>query len=207
MAAMDLAGWFMKKIICTLASALAALRIFAQGTLLVDQQSFDLATAITGTSISGIGQSFTPGFGSIDYVQFGVADLNQGSFLFVNLRQNSMSGPIIGSTDTQPVPLNNGHVPTTFLFSTSVALNPGTQYFLEPVIVVNAFQITILTSAAGANPYPGGTALDGNTSAGFDLWFAEGVVVPEPSTWALFGLGGVVLFAAKWRRWTLRVGS
>jgi hypothetical protein len=196
MAAMDLAGWFMKKIICTLATTFAALRIFAQGTLLVDQQSFDLATAIANTSIAGIGQSFTPGFTSINYVQFGVFDINSGSSLFVNLRQNSMSGPIIGTTDTQSVPLNDGHVPTMFIFSTSVALTPGTQYSFQPVIVVNAFQINIEISTPGSNPYPGGTALDGNTSAGFDLWFAEGVVVPEPSTWALFGLGGMILFAA-----------
>jgi hypothetical protein len=122
MAAMDLAGWFMKKIICTLATALAALRLFGQGTLLVDQQSFDLATATTSTSIAGIGQSFTPSLSVIDYVQFGVADLNPGSLLFVNLRQNSMTGPIIGTTDTQPVTTGDPHVPTTFLFSASVPL-------------------------------------------------------------------------------------
>jgi hypothetical protein len=72
MAAMDLAGWFMRKIICTLTITLAALRLLGQGTLLVDQQSFDLATAIAGTSIIGVGQSFTPGFSAIDYVQFSV---------------------------------------------------------------------------------------------------------------------------------------
>jgi hypothetical protein len=118
------------------------------------------------------------------------------------LRQNSMSGPIIGTTDTQPVNSIDPHLATTFLFSTRVALTPGTQYFLEPVIVVNAFQIDILISnPLGADPYPGGTALHGNTVAPYDLWFAEGVVVPEPSTWALFGLGGVVLLGA--RRWRL----
>ena len=69
----------MKKIICTLTTALAALRLFGQGTLLVDQQSFDLATAIANINISGIGQSFTPALSSIDYVQFGVFDISPGS--------------------------------------------------------------------------------------------------------------------------------
>jgi hypothetical protein len=197
----------MKKIIFTLATTLATLRLFGQGTLLVDQQSFDLATAMGSISIIGIGQSFTPAFSAIDYVQFSVADGNLGSSIFVNLRQNSMSGSIIGTTDTQSVPLDP-RVPTTFIFSTSVVLTPGTQYFFEPVIVVNADQIGItISDPRTANPYPGGTALHGNTPGSYSLWFAEGVVVPEPSTWALFGLGGVVLFAARWRRWTLRLGS
>jgi hypothetical protein len=203
MAAMDLPGELLKKLVGTF-TALATLRLFGQGTLLVDQQSFDLATATGSAPIFGIGQSFTPVFASIDFVQFSVADF-PGSSLFVNLRQNSMSGPIIGTTDTQSVPLDP-RVPTTFLFSSTVSLAPGTQYFFEPVVVVNASQIGITISPT-ANPYPGGTALHGNTVAPYDLWFAEGVVVPEPSTWALLGLGGVALFVARWRRWTLRVGS
>jgi hypothetical protein len=190
----------MKKIICTLTATLATLSLFGQGTLLVDQQSFDLATATGSTPIFGIGQSFTPAFSAIDYVQFSVSD-SPGSSLFVNLRQNSMTGPIIGTTDTQSVPFDP-RVPTTFLFSSSVVLTPGTEYFLEPVVVVNADQIgiTISNPLSNPNPYPGGTALDGNTPAGFDLWFAEGVVVPEPSAWALFGLGSVALFAVRPRR-------
>jgi hypothetical protein len=204
MAAMDLPGELLKKLVGTF-TALATLRLFGQGTLLVDQQSFALATAGTSTSIIGIGQSFTPAFSAIDYVQFSVADANPGSSLSVNLRQNSMSGPIIGTTDTQAV-LDNISVPTTFLFSTRVALTPGTQYFFEPVIVVNVFEIGITTSFPGTNPYPGGTALHGNTPGSYSLWFAEGVVVPEPSTWVLLGLGGVALFAAKWRRSSGKAG-
>ncbi len=190
----------MKKLVCTLAAVLAALPLFGQGTLLVDQQSFDLATGINSTSIIGVGQSFTPGLSAINYVQFGLAD-SPGSSLFVNLRQNSMTGPIIGTTDTQSITTLDPHVPTTFLFSTAVALTPGTQYFFEPVIVVNANQISIeLSNPANPNPYPGGTAFHAGFSSGFDVWFAEGVVVPEPSTWAVFGLGGVVVFAVKVRR-------
>jgi hypothetical protein len=207
MAAMDLAAWFMKRIICTVTTALAALRLFGEGTLLMDQQSFDLATAIAGTPIfGGIGQSFTPAFSAIDFVQFSVYDLSLGSSLYVNLRQDSMTGPIIGTTDTQSVPIS-ASLATMFQFSTRVALTPGIQYFLEPVVVVNVFQIGITTSdPLGSKPYPGGTALHGNTVAPYDLWFSEGVVVPEPSTWALLGLGGVALFAAKWRRSSGKAG-
>ncbi len=193
----------MKKMLCNLAAVFAASRLLAQGTMLVDQQSFDLATAITDTSIAGIGQSFTPTLSLIDYVQFGVADISPGSMVFVNLRQNSMSGQILGTTDTQAVPLNDGHVPTTYLFPTTVTLNPGTTYFLEPVVVFNAFQITILTSnplSPNPNPYPGGSALHGNIAGSYSLWFSEGIIVPEPSTWALLTLGGTMIIAVGARK-------
>jgi hypothetical protein len=73
--------------------------------------------------------------------------------------------------------------------------------------VVNAFQIGILISEPlGADPYPGGTAYGSGFPLGHDVWFSEGVVVPEPSAWALLGLGGVVLVAAKWRRSSGKAG-
>ncbi len=191
----------MKRTVCTLAVILATSRLFAQGTMLVDQQSFDLASAIAGTSIAGIGQSFTPTLLAIDYVQLGVYDTVSGSMLFVNLRQDSMSGPIIGTTDTQPVTTGDPHIPATFLFPSAVTLLSGTKYFLEPVIVADAFQIGILTSSPfGPNPYSGGSALHGNAAGNYSLWFSEGIIVPEPPTWAISGLGLVMLLGAKARR-------
>ncbi len=188
----------MKTILYTLSVLLATSRLLAQGTMLVDQQSFDLATGSTSTPVFGIGQSFTPSLTAIVYVQFGLAD-NPGSSLFVNLRQNSMSGPIIGTSDTQLIP-SNAHIPTTFFFSSSVTLTPGTQYFLEPVVVVNESQIAVEISFPGTNPYPGGSALHGNIAGNYSLWFSEGIIVPEPSTWAISGLGLVVLLAVSSKR-------
>ncbi len=60
----------MKKSVWTLAVIMATSRLLAQGTMFVDQQSFNLATAITSTSIAGIGQSFTPALSGIAYRMF-----------------------------------------------------------------------------------------------------------------------------------------
>ncbi len=176
--------------------------------MLVDQQPFNLAAAINSTSIAGIGQSFTPALSAIDYVQFAVGDTASGSLLYVNLRQGSMTGPIIGTTDTQPVTTGDPHVPATFLFPSALALSPGTKYFLEPVIVADAFQIGILTSSPfGPNPYSGGSVLYGNIPGNYSLWFSEGIIVPEPSTWALSGLGLAMIFAFRARRIRFRAGE
>ncbi len=198
----------MKRTVCTLAAILAASRLFAQGTMLVDQQSFDLATATANININGIGQSFTPSLSSVDYVQFGVFDISPGSSMFVNLRQNSLSGTIIGTTATESVPLNNGLLETTFLFSTRVILTPGTEYFFEPVVVVNATQINIeISNPLSSNPYSGGSALHGNAPGNYSLWFSEGILVPEPSTWTVFGLGAAALLLVGKRRTLFRTGG
>ncbi len=171
--------------------------------MLVDQQSFDLATATTGTSIVGVGQSFTPTLAAIDFVQFSLAGANLGSSVFVNLRSSSMTGTILGTTDTQAVSLDP-RFPVTFSFLSSVSLSPGTQYFLEPVVAVNngTVSITISDPLSNPNPYQGGTEFHAGAPAGLDLWFSEGIIVPEPSIWTLLGLGGVVMFAVGARKGT-----
>src|SRR6266478_6631802 len=92
-----------------LASASAA---SAQGTLQYDQQSSpgpippNILYSIQGNE--PIGQSFVPSLPSVGFVQFEVFDglpgNGNGAMLLVNLRSNSMTGPILSSTAPVPVP-------------------------------------------------------------------------------------------------------
>ncbi len=88
----------MKKPLCTSTATLAAIHLLAQGTMLVDQQSFDLASSTMAITIVGIGQSFTPAFSSIDYIHFGVYDSQPGSMSYDNLRQDLLDGAMSGAT-------------------------------------------------------------------------------------------------------------
>jgi hypothetical protein len=46
--------------------------------------------------------------------------------------------------------------------------------------------------------YAGGTAFGlGQPAPDYDLWFREGIIVPEPSTTVLFALGLFVFFRAR----------
>ena len=120
-----------------------------------------------------------------------------GATVYVKLwtgSPNINSATFLGST--APVYMPDGFVNnnlgvagvTNFCFSTPVALAPGQTYYLQPVVVSgdNPWDIVIL-----GDTYPNGQ-LYGNGSyfqPGTDLWFREGVVVPEPSTLALAPLG------------------
>src|SRR5690349_4979631 len=99
----------MKKPILILALTLVALTLLGQGTLtpLIDQQSAPDAGNSSGM-MPGVGQSFTPAFSSIDFVQMviyvGVATPVTNASIFINLRSDSIGGPVIGTTALTPVP-------------------------------------------------------------------------------------------------------
>lgn len=188
---------------------LANLVVRAQGTIqfVYDQQaSTNDAVPVLGGGqtmqqiASPWGESFTPGLSSVGFVRLALDDENVndglGVTLSLNLRADSITGTILSSAD--PVVLPNGFVGVKdFIFSTPVSVTPGTTYYFEPV-VESGGSWGIL---GGGNTYDGGTriiaGLPDNTS---DYWFREGVVVPEPSTVALFVLGlGVFCFTRRRR--------
>jgi len=106
---------------------------------------------------------------------------------------DSMTGPILGSTDPVAIP-PRGLDPTTFFFSIPVPVMPGQTYYFQ--VVEQAGDDT--WGGILADPdyrYPGGTAFfNGVPNAGWDLWFREGIVVPEPSS-ALIFIVGIGAFA------------
>jgi hypothetical protein len=100
----------------------------AQGTMIFDQQSSDESNG--GSSFNTIqnvqptGQSFTPALAGIGFIRFNLLDINRnngtGAVVYVNLRSDSITGPVIDSTapvalpDNFGFPLNTGYV--TFFF-------------------------------------------------------------------------------------------
>jgi hypothetical protein len=163
----------------------------AQGTMIFDQQSSDESNPGAGfntiQNVQPTGQSFTPSLSAIGFVRFNLFDRGPnngiGATLLVNLRNDSISGPIIDSTAPVALPDGPGGFSfVDFFFSSNVPLQPGTKYYLQPVV-----QSGDLWGIVGDRfNYPGGElyALGVGTPL-TDYWFQEGVIVPEPSSSAL----------------------
>lgn len=176
---------------------------WAQGTLAYDQQSATSGFGPGGSPIQLLnpaGQSFTPAAGFVGFVQFQFLDHIPnnlaGSTVFINLRQDSMTGPVLAATPT--VFMRDGFFGiTSFYFARNVAVSPGREYFFEAVLQ-SGDDSDILSGAYG---YAAGTAyfLGQPTPSGNDLWFREGYIVPEPST-LCFGLLGTALLVWSYKR-------
>ncbi len=140
------------------------------------------------------GQSFIPTLTSVGFIQLYLSDgspTHAGALMYVNLWSGSLtSGTLIGQTATTSLP-GVFWGSANFLFSTPPALTPGTTYYFQPVIQSgDAFDVGILPGFLYAN----GTAFfQGTAQPGSDLWFREGIVVPEPSS-VLLALAGFVGF-------------
>jgi len=183
-----------------------AAELFAQG-LLVDQASGtidEIVTVATPLPDNQIAQSFTPLIPAVSFVQFSqnlpaFPGNDQVAFM-VNLRPGAYNGPIISSTD--PVVLVN-HLTQicTFYFPANIQVSPGQLYFFEPVLQSAGFLDIGTKSPSG---YLGG-ALWSNAlmDPQADLWFREGIVVPEPgSFWLLLFGSGVFIW-----RWLVESNS
>jgi hypothetical protein len=170
----------------------------AQGTFIFDQQSSDESNWATGGNTiqtsQPTGQSFTPSFASVGFVRLQLFDLNRnngvGATVYVNLRSDSINGPIISSTqpvtmpDSFGLPLNTGFM--DFLFATPAALQPGNTYYFQPVVQSGDSWAV----AGGSFNYPGGDEYLNGSPFPSDYWFREGIIVPEPSAAALMLFGG-----------------
>jgi hypothetical protein len=169
-----------------------AFLVQGQGTFIYDQQSATESTGGGGgvsiQSNQPLGQSFTPALSSIGFIRLFIGAAS-GTTLYVNLRTNSITGPILDSTDFVAFS-NAAQGYTNFFFSKPVALVPGTTYYLELGLQSGGGSII----AYNGYNYAGGNAFEQGVSLpSIDLWFREGIVVPEPSSLSLI-LGSGVLF-------------
>jgi hypothetical protein len=143
-------------------------------------------------------ESFVPTLSSIDFVQLEISDYpdssTSGAKLAVGIYSGSPSAPtFLGSSELVSLPANfrndgiedSGIV--TFDWATAISLTPGQTYYIVPVQITgdNAWSVAVTD-----NTYPNG-GLYGFT--GTDLWFREGETVPEPSEWALWTIGGLLI--------------
>jgi len=182
-------------------SLMVACCAVAQGTFVYDQQSSADETPLplgqggrlpTSPGL-GYGQSFTPSLSSIGFIRLLLDDADVansgGATVLVNLRSDSTTGTIIGTSASVHM-LNGFTGPATFLLPAPVSVVPGATYYLEAVQVSG----TPWNAAIGQYSYPGGTAFVGGSAIGpQDYWFREGIIIPEPSSATFLLLGGAAL--------------
>ena len=173
-----------------------ACSIQGQRTFIYDQQSAVENTggggAVSIQSNQPIGQSFTPTLSSVGFIRL-FAGGASGTTLYVNLRTNSITGPILGQTDLISfVGTFTGY--SNFFFSTPVTLIPGATYYFQPVLQSGNGVVV----AYDSYNYPGGNAFEQGVSLpSIDLWFREGIVVPEPSSLSLIIGSGVLFYVGR----------
>ena len=180
---------------------LLATETHGQGIFMYDQQSSDEGTVLEGSSgIAGLAQSFSPTLTEVGFIRLrvfdGVPGGNGGGTLYVTLRSGSITGTILGST--LPVPLADhfgGFV--DFIFATPVSVTPDATYFFNVNVQSGSGGFGL---AAGPYNYPRGMEyLSGSGVPGFDLWFREGIIVPEPSSLSLVALSTGIFLVTRRR--------
>jgi hypothetical protein len=154
--------------------------------------------------LSPVGQSFTPMISGMDAVDLWTEDFangnGYGAELYVNIREATIYGTILGTSDTLQLPDNYPFhqypfsYGTHFTFPSLISLTPGEVYVIEVVVVggldwewialhnwgVASFGYA---DSPGYVDYAGGMQIvNGVESPGSDLWFQEGLASSIPQT-------------------------
>ena len=115
----------MRSTVCrvTAAACLTAHSTLGQGVFVYDQQSANEST-IGGAagviqSSQPIGQSFTPSLASVGFIRLKLGDCvinGFGATVYLNLRSDSISGPILATSDSVVMPDGFIGYPNFFFF-------------------------------------------------------------------------------------------
>lgn len=168
---------------------------FAQGTLVFDQESSNDETYSDGGAFiqfyGSVGQSFTPSLSTVGFVRLKLYDVNPGNSLgatlVVNLRSNAINGPILGTAT--PIVFGDGFAGSVnFFFASAVAVVPNTTYLFEAVVQTGDSWVARTIGDFYSN---GSFYGSGFPFSAADMWFREGIVVPEPASVSLVFLGGM----------------
>ena len=146
--------------------------------------------AVNFHTADSIGQSFVPSLSSVGFIRLSLADLGgAGATVYVNLWAGSIdTGTLLGSTGPIFLPAGYNN-PVDFNFTGAVSVTSGSTYFFQPVVQTGS---DLLNLGITSGTYPNGTVyFQGVANSNIDLWFREGITVPEPSV-SLLGLTGSV---------------
>jgi hypothetical protein len=176
---------------------------------IVDQSHTNFVPVYESNIAYGPIQEFIPSLSSLNAVQLFTRDLflfGVGTTLSVNIRKDSVTGPIIGTSDSLNLPHGFRGV-TQFAFPQMIPLIPGSIYAIEPLNLGGEMWSTYENGSLDSGYPKGRMFFNGNENYyGYDrdFWFVEGVLIPEPSTCALGALT-LLLFSARAsrRRFTL----
>lgn len=133
-----------------------------------------------------IGQEFTPTLSSLQFVDLYTQDSDNtdpaGALLHVLIRQNSISGAILGISSDVPLPEGFNGV-THFSFFSPVSLLPGSTYVIQAEVVSGENWSLGRTDLSPIDTYPQGRPITfgaPETDGLADFWFREGISeVPE----------------------------
>jgi hypothetical protein len=119
----------------------------------------------------------------------------------VNLLSDSITGTVLSATSPVFMPDGFSAGRTNFFFPNPVPVNPGTTYYFQPVTLPGSDNLWGIIENPNYN-YAGGTAFVSGapTSPASQLWFREGILVPEPSSMLLFCAGTAVVAVCRWLR-------
>lgn len=162
----------------------------------IDQEN----TATTGSVgvNTNSGQTFTPALGAIDAAEYQLKS-DAALSVSINLREDSLSGTLLGSTNQVAIPGDNTFRIAHFDFDSQVSLTPGNVYFLQ-IVQQGTGNLNAAFDSSGG--YTSGAYLGGGVSPFFDVWFREGLHVPEPPAVILAAMGffGLAAFGCRRRK-------
>lgn len=174
--------------------------VHAQPIFLYDQQSSDEARIREGGIALGmqpLGQSFTPTRSAVGFIRVFVDGyVSDTAVLQITLRRGSLDGPVIASTEPVCLSANFVSGPVDFLFLDPASVVPGLMYCFQPMVVSGRAGLGV--NASPEYQYPGGEAFwYGLPRSYTDLWFREGLIIPEPAAGTMVGIGVIVITIAR----------
>ena len=178
--------------------------IYSQ-SVLIDQSCAPVTSSISGNLYlthdaegyyTGLGQEFMPSFSTINFVDLYVlADINSQVryAIWASIYSDTINGPLLGTSMPTYLDRNFGKGAARLTFANDIPLTPGQRYVIKPDAGGgpgggNPDLIEFFVLDPSYSNYENGRALYGGPVENRDMWFREGLIVPEPSTFALAGL-------------------